>query len=851
MSELWRRVRMLVGCKRFDRDLEEEMRAHVEMQAEENRENGMDAIEARYAARRRFGNSVLLNERSREMWGWTWLERLGQDLRYACRTMRRSPGLTLAAVVSLALGIGADTAIFSVMDGLWFRPLAVRDPGSLVRVFTASERQTRGDTSYLDYLDYRQADTLAGLAASERRGPMLGVDGVTESAWSDIVSDNYFSVVGVQAALGRVFVEQPRPEDVLVISYSYWQRRFGGDPAVVGRVVQLKGRSFMVIGVAPKEFRGTELWTDMDAWIPMSAWGETQDRDSRGFTVVGRLRAGATLAQVRAELSGIASNLARAYPKTNKDCDAIVMSAFEYQFVRAGDTGLMLAVTLAMLLLIACANVANLLLARGEARRSEIAVRLAIGCGRARLVRQLMTESLLLAFLGAGAGLLLATWLIRVFPTLLPNVHLLFRLDHRVLLFTLGATVVSGLLFGLVPALRASRPDLVPALRAFAPRDGLVVAQMALSLVLLTGAGLLLRSFLYCLHLDLGFARKSALIVRLDPGLPETQARVFYDQLLERARALPGVKQAGLARRVPLWPSEDGLAREVSVPGYQFADGETTFACKFTTVGDNYFRTMGIPLVRGREFDGRDNAAGLPVAIINETMARRFWPEEDPVGTIIQVGRTSRQVVGVVKDVKVNWVLEAPMPYFYLPFGQDFSYTMSLVVETSGDPLALANPIKSEVRALARIPTPEMDTLDSLVDRSTLEKKGMAWLVGMLGVVGVLLTAAGLYGVMSYLVARRTREIGIRMALGACEWHALTLILRRALGLAAVGVAIGIAGALAASRLLSSLVVGVSPRDPATLASTCALLVAVAVAACLPPARRAARIEPMEALRYE
>ncbi len=782
---------------------------------------------------------------------WTLMESLVQDLRYALRTMRRSPGLTLAAVASLTLGIGADTAIFSVMDGMWFRPLAVRDPGSLVRVFTVTERDSRGGNSYLDYLDFREAGALAGLAASERRGPMLSVDGITESALSDIVSDNYFSVLGVQAALGRVFVDSPHQENVLVISHGFWQRRFGGAPAVVGRTVDLRGRAFTVIGVAPKEFRGTELWTDMDAWIPMSAWGETQRREIRSFTAVGRLRAGATLSQARVELSGIARNLARAYPNTNKGCDSTVMSALEYQLAMAGEAGWMLAATVAILLLIACANVANLLMARAEARRSEIAIRLAIGCGRPRLIRQLLTESFLLAFLGAAAGLLLAVWLIRILPALVPGEHLLFRLDHRVLLFTLGSTVVTGLLFGLMPALRASRSELAPALRTFAPRDGLVVAQMALSLVLLAGAGVLLRSFLYCLHLDLGFARKNALIVRLDPGLPEAQARVFYGQLLERARALPGVVQAGLVRRAPLWPSEGGMTRRVSVPGYQFADGETSFACRFTTAGDNYFRTMGVALASGREFDSRDNAAGLPVAIVNETMARRFWPGQDPVGRVIQVGRTPRQVVGVVKDVRVNWVLEAPAPYFYLPFDQDFSNTMSLVVETAGDPLALAVPIRSEIRALARIPAPEMRTLSSLIARSTSAQKSMAWLTGALGVVGVLLTAAGLFGVMSFLVTRRTREIGVRMALGARQWDVLGLILRRALGLALTGAVIGVAGALAASRWLSSLVVGVSPRDPATLTAACVMMLAIAVAASLPPARRASRVDPSAALHYE
>ena len=866
MNELWRRVRILFRRDRFDRDLAEEMQTHLEMQAEENQKNGLADDEARFAARRQFGNAMLLKETSRGIWGWGSLERLVQDVRYACRTMLRSHGLTAAAVLSIALGIGADSAIFSLMDGRWFRPLPVQDPAGLLRVFTGTRQNPEDELSYADYTDIRKASrTLAGLAASERRGPSLSVDGVTEEAWSELVSDNYFSVLGIHPMLGRFFSDASKPEQVLVISYRLWQKRFGSSPSAIGKKVELVNRPYVVIGVAPQSYRGIELWTDIDLWVPMSAWPwpeEALERRMRAFSVVGRLSPQATLAQARAEASAIAHNLAAAYPKTDKNFDVMILTALQYQLQDAGKTGLMLVLIVTLVLLIACANVANLLLARGEARRRELAIRMAIGCGRPRLVRQLLTESLVLAFLGAEAGLLLARWLITAATALLPlAAEGQFGLDHRVLAFALAATVLTGLLVGLAPALRASRANLAPALtsgtlrgrlRVFSLRHGLVVAQLALSLMLLAGSGLLIRSFMYCLRLDLGFPRtKNVLIAWMVPNLPEQQARVFYEQLLERVRARRGVRQAALARRAPLWPSEGGMAISVTVPGYQSPRGENEFSIKYTTASENYFRTIGIPLARGRDFDSRYEASGEPVVIINEAMAQRFWPGQDALGKFIVADGARREVVGVAKNAKVNWILEAPEPYLYLPFSQNFSGAMSLVVETVGNPLALADLIKSEVRTIPKTAPPEIDTLASLIRHSTSDQESTAWLISILGVLGLLLTAAGLYGVMAFVVARRTQEIGVRVALGARKADVLMLILRRALTLAAAGAAIGIAGALAMSRILAALVFGLSPRDPVTIASVSALLLAVAVLASLTPALHATKIDPLEALHYE
>jgi predicted permease len=855
IGEIWRRLLFLFHKRRFDRELEEEMRFHLEM-----KQGAMDPHEAR----RRFGNLTHLIERSRDAWGWGMIERFAQDLRFAFRTMRRTPGLTAAAALSLALGVGAASTLFSVMDGLWYRPLAVNDPDGLVYLQSRTPERRPDLVSYPDYLDIRKlSHTLSGLAASHRRGPFLGIDGVEESAMTDVVSDNYFTVLGVKAALGRVFTEPPDPQRTLVIGHNLWLRRFRGDPHVAGRQVTLGGRPFTVIGVAPAEFRGTWLWADMDLWVPMSAWGETQMRRDRSFTVVGRLRPGFTLDAARAELATIARNLAAAYPAVNKDYGAVLHSAREYQSAQAGAGGVLLAAVSAVLILLACANVANVLLARGEARRREMAVRVAIGCSRWRLVRQLLTESAALAALGAVAGLLLAAWLTRLVPLLLPPIpflHFEFRIDHRVLAFAAVASAVGLFLFGLIPASRASRPDLAPTLKndlhdsrapLFSLRETLVVGQIALALVLLSTAGLLIRSFLHCLALDLGFARENALVTWVFPGMPEPQARNFYRELSGRVRAMPGVQRVALVRRVPLWPSEGGTDIALSLPNKPREAGAPDLRVMCTVADPGYFRTLGIRLLAGRDFTERDNGAGELAAVVSETMARRFWPGENPIGKLLVAGGRPRTVVGVVADVKVSGVLRAPEPYLYLPFGQQFSGAMTLVVKTAGDPLALAEPVKGEIRALAKTPPPEVATLASVIANATFEERSLAWLVSALGAIGVLLTSAGVYGVMSFVVARRTQEIGVRVALGASRGDVLALVFRRAATLAGIGAALGLAGALALSSSLASMVFGASPRDPFTLGAVLVLVLAIAALASLNPALRATRVDPLRAIRYD
>ncbi len=798
-----------------------------------------------------------------------------QDLRYGLRMLAKTPGVTAAAALSLALGIGANSTIFSFADGCWLRPLPVKDPGSLVRVFTSTPRFPDEDLSYPDYQDVRSASkTLSDLIAVQRRGPWLTIDATKESTHSHIVSDNYFSALGVSAAVGRVFTESPggaRQEAVLVVSHNFWQRRLGGDPQAVGKMVMLNDWSFTIIGVAPRGFRGTELWTDPDLWIPMSAWdpispGELVQRNSRDYSVVGRLRPGASVDQARAEVAAIARNLAEAYHSTNKGCGGVVMSEREYELGRAGTTGLMLAGVAVLVLLIACANVTNLLLVRGESRRREIAIRQSLGSSRARLVRQLLTESVLLAAIGAALAVLLAAWLIETVPALLGARDYEFRLDPRVLGFTLVTAVLTALLFGLAPALAASKTELVSSLKGEALarpgrrwltlRNALVVGQVALSLVLLDASGLLIRSLIHAQRVDLGYERKNVLFVQVAPELPAEPARVFFDQLVERVRTLPGVKQASLARRAPLWPSEGGVSEPVVIPGYQSPSGEQRFQIKFNTVAPDFFRTLGIRLLRGRDFTERDDRAAPRVVIISETMARQFWPKQDPIGRLIRTGGTKPvdwEVVGVVRDAKMNYVLEPPEPYFYIPFGQGRPWwAMTLTLETAGDPLALAGAVKGEISALAKsIPAPTIDTLQGLMRRSLRSRQMQASLVSGLGLLGLLLASIGLYGVTSYAVSRRTHEIGIRMALGAQRIGALRLILRQGLVLALAGIVIGLPASLAATRRIEEMLYGVRPTDPVTYTAVCVGIIAVAQLASLLPARRATRVDPAVALKYE
>jgi len=794
-----------------------------------------------------------------------------RDLRFAARTLAKSRGFLAVAVFCLALGIGANSTMFSLVDAIWMRPLPVRDPAGLVYLNTSTSRGGLGPLSYAEFLDYRkQAGSFSGLLATERRGPILSGEGYTEATMSNVVSENYFTVLGVGARIGRVFTDADATAGrrIAVMSYNLWQRRFGGDPSVVGRTLRLSGW-YQVIGVAPKGFRGTELWVDSDFWIPMSSWDpsgtEQSSRDSRSQEVMGRLRAGVSMDRARGEVAAVAGRLEQSYPKYNRDCRGVLMTAGEYLNRRMHGMPYLLLGIVALVLLIACADLANLLLARAGSRAHEIAVRLAMGASRGRLVRQLMAESVLICALGTGAGLLLAYWLISLLPAVIipaanNYIHLDFRMDHRLLAFTLVTSVVTAFVFGLAPALRASRPDLIETIKGGSAaesgrrsrvhaRSALVVVQVALSMILLTGSGLLIRTFIYSMNLDLGFERRDLLVADVLSPYGGARSHAFYRQLLDRARAIPGMGETTLALRAPLSGSGGGLAREVEIAE------RTAERVKCTAIDWNYFRTLEIRLLRGRGFDAHDVADSLPVVEVNETMARRFWPNDDPVGRTIRLadepGR-ERTVVGVVADARVNSVVEEPAPYFYLPFEQTRYGQLYLIAATRTDPLRLAKPLRAEVAAVDKQASVlEVTTMKMLVRSQLYEQQVAATVVGALGAIGLLLAAMGLYGLISHWVTRRTREIGIRMALGAQPSNAVAMVLRQSLALVMTGAAIGVTGSIIAMPLLKTMIFGVSVLDPATFIAVVALMLLVAAVATFVPARRATRIEPTVALRYE
>jgi len=796
-----------------------------------------------------------------------------RDLRLAARTLAKSRGFLAVSVLCLALGISANSTMFSLVDGYWTRPLPVRDPGGLVYLSTQTSRGP-SPLSYADYVDYRRlSKSFQNLAAMERRGQILVGDGFTEETLSNVVSENYFTLFGVGPAVGRVFTDADSKSGVpvVVMSYNMWKRRFGGDPSIVGRTIQASG-SYLVIGVAEKGFRGTELSMDADFWVPMYAWDpsgqEQNDRETRGQEVVGRLRPGVSMASARAELAGIAAVLDREYPKSDRGCRAVLQTPQEYFRGRNLTARLLLAIV-GLVLLIACANLASLLLARAASRGHEIGVRLAMGAPRGRLVRQFMAESLLIGGLGTGAGLMLTAWLIRLLPTVLipPGnsfTHLDLRLDTRVLTYTLAASAATVLLFGLAPALWASRTNLIETIKGGGSSGGsrqrtlgrnvLVAAQVMLSVILLAGAGELVRTFIYGMNLDLGFQRRDLLVV--DVGSPydrRAQTHEFYRQLTERASAMPGVSDVSLALRAPLGPSGGGMKQKITrAEDPADKDGAPV---RFAAIGLNYFRTLGIRLVRGRVFDAHDAYESAPVAIVNESMARAFWPGADPIGKAIRLEnepKKERTIVGVVADTHIVRVDEPSRAYFYLPFDQTRYGWAVVIAATRSDAMALARPFRAMVTAMdRRAPVLNVTTMGLLVRSSLYEQQMSATAVGVLGVIGAFLAAVGLYGLISHAVTRRTREIGIRMALGARRTHAMAMILRQGIRLVLVGSALGLVGAYYGTQLLKGLVFGVSVHDPLVFGGVVAVILAVAVMACLMPARRATRIEPMVALREE
>ena len=805
-----------------------------------------------------------------------------QDLRFGCRLLWRSPGFATVAVLTLGLGIGANTTIFSWINSVILTPVpGATDTGRLVE-FSQTYQGSRFALSYPDYVEYRNSTTLlSGIAAREELALHVSVDGVPERAWAELVTANFFDVLGVRAAIGRTFVPEedrtPRAAPVAVISHGLWQRRFGGDPAAVNRRVDIKGHPFTIVGVTPPEFQGSMTALAYDLWVPMMmqpvvmpGGDRLSQRDNHWLSSFGRLAPTATAAQARDEIAALTQRIGadRAVYKDVGVSVALLRDSSDGAISVLRPVLMALAMVAVLVLLIACANLANLMIARGAARHREIAIRSSMGASRSRIVRQLLTESLIVAGGGAAVALVIARWtagMLILFapPTEFP-ISLNVPLDIRVFLFTGLAAIFTALFFGLVPALQASRGDYTPALKDGSQgagssrrrlRDTLVVAEVSLSLALLVAAGLCVRSIQNARQFDPGFNPQGVLLTSLDlfpSGYTPEKGRVFYRQLLDRLQALPGAESVTLARRVPLGFTGNSSS-SVTIDGYQPKPGETvSFA--YNPVGPEYLTTMQIPLVGGRDIARADERGQPYVAVISETAARRYWRDRDPIGGRFRFNGEDEwiTVVGVARDVKMRALNEQPRPFVYLPVLQYYHSSTVVHVRTSGDPSSLTASVRQAVHAIdPNLPTFAVRTLAAHVSASTFQQRMAGTLLSVFGGLAIVLAAVGLYGVLAFIVSRRTREIGVRMALGATQSSVFRLVVGHGLKLTAIGAAIGVAAAFGIAQALSSLLFGVKAYDPVTLAGSTAVLMLSATAACLIPALRATRVDPVRALKYE
>ena len=816
------------------------------------------------------------------------METLWHDLRYGFRILRKSPGFTAVAVLTLALGIGANTAVFSVVDAFAFRPLPVKNPERLVYIYT-SEKTSRGealqgDTSYPDLVDYRGSAAFSDIAGYDSRGMIVRIGEESAVLPTAVVTTNYFSLLGVSAFRGRVFTEgefssSDAPAEV-VVSYRMWQRYLAGDAQAVGQTMLLNNRQYVVIGVLPKKFHSTDPTYAPEVFIPAEVWGrqEMVSRENARFRLVGRLHDSVDIVQARAQMDTVAQQLAAAYPKWRQGRVITVCSQWtcgggdRKPTARGEVTGGALIVAISLLvLLIAAANVAALMMARSESRRREVATRVAIGASRLRVTRQLLTEGVVLAVAGLLVAMLMAVWIISVLPGLLPaelRGTADFRLDLRAVAFASIVALLSVLVFGLVPALQARRVSLVSDLkeggaagtapaRAWA-RTILIVGQISLSVVLLTSAGLLVRTFINAQRQNLGFdARGKVLMMQIAPWMGKTKGRFGqeYPQLLERIEAIPGVARASFATRAPFSSYGGGARTKIYVPGMQLAPPETGVPMNFDVADGNYFQVLGTRLQRGRTFGTQDQAKSPRVAILNETAARRLWPGADPVGQHFRFGGRDGQdteVVGVVEDGKYSDIVEEIRPQIFLPFTQGSLGDIMLLVKTRVAPESVLAVVRSEIRNFdSSIAVFEILTLDQHMRIALFAQRVMAQLVLALALLGLALAVVGLYGVLAYYVNQRRHEMGIRIAVGAQPSALFRMIVKRGMLLAAIGVGAGTVGAIAATRLLQGMLYGVSPTDPLTLVAVVVVLAVVALLASLVPARRAMKVDPMTALRYE
>ena len=870
--------------QRLEKDLDEELRSHLEMAVEANLGKGMNAEEARREALRSFGGVEQTKELYRDQRGLPIIETTLQDLRFGSRVLRRDPGFSILAMLCLTLGIGANAAVFSWVEGILFRPYPLVTHQERLLALTGTARGETGHTSlsWPDFLDLRRSCTLFdSFFVSKITGTTLSIGDRAERTIGSIVSDNYFDAVGVRPILGRGF--EPGEDSgrnahpAAVISYQLWKGHFNSDPQIIGKTQRLNGVVHTIVGVAPQGFYGTFVGWGMQFWVPTSmeevfesGGYKLEDRDARWIEAFARLKPGVTLEQAQAEISSVAKRLETDYPATNRGRSVKLWALWQTPFNNAGTLLPTLEIMLAVVvfvLLIACANVGNLLLVRSFARRHEMTVRLAIGAGRGRIVKQLFTEALILSAFGAAGGLLVAHWcrhaLILLFPARAGvAMHLSGEIDWRVLLLSAGICLFATILLGLVPAMQTSKIDLAGALKADSAgvvgsrgtawvRSGLVIVQVSLSFVLLVGAGLLIQSLQKIRTSDPGFSTHEVLFTAVDlvsAGYDAQRAQNFQDQLLDRVKALPGVESAVFARMTPLSYGSFS-STPISVDGFEVRPEERP-TVEYNEVGPDYFATMGIPLVSGREFTRADDERRALVAIVNETMAAKYWRGQNPIGQRLQVKDRWIQIVGVAKDSKYRSVREAARPFFYVSRRQNFSVGGALFIRTPLSPETVAVALAREVHALDASLSPyELITLQEQLDRSTSPQLVAVTLVGVLGALALLLAVIGLYGVMAYAVSQSTRELGLRMALGAGAANLVRLVLLRGLALMAGGVLLGAAVAVASTRLMGNLLYRVSPRDPRAFGAAFAVMTIATLAACFIPAWRATRTDPAEALR--
>jgi len=893
LRRFFARLANLATRRAQDDRLREEIEGHIALQTAENLRAGLSPVEARRQAMLKFGGVEAMKQDYRAKRGLPFVENFVQDVRFALRSLRRTPGLTAFVVITLALGIGMTSATFSMVDALIFRPYPVPHPSGVVTLVSTTHDSPFDDFSYREYLDIRDKtksyDGVIANADMEAVGFSAEPGTTPRIKGGMMVSGNYFHALGVEPRLGRGFREDedqvPGRNPVVVLGPDFWRHEFASDPSVLGKTILLNGTKFTVIGVAPDTFPGMLTFGYPDLYVPLAMApvfttnlqkNFFEDRDDRELSVKARLKPGTTLEQARNELAVLAKNFEREYPNSNRSRGAAVYTQFQARTIEDQNWkfGVVFVILALAVLLVACTNVAGLLLSRARARAREIAVRLALGAGRFRLIRLLLTESIVLATLGGLAGIAIGYGVVEwfhskqsiVFATELP-MAIPFHMDKRVLLACLALSALSALLCGLAPALQSTRVDLVNALKSadvevpgrkrLWGRNMLVVAQVSMSLMLLTASFLMARGFQRALMEDTGFTKDHLLMTRFDPRLIQynaAQTQQFYKLLAERMRETPGVQSEALTQNIPLGVDDfDGVA---FVPdGFQMPPDRANFNSAIDTIDEGYFETMGIPILRGRAFLASDTADAPRVAIVNEHFAKHYWPAGDAVGKHIRLDRsagTPVEIVGVAQTIKYQ-NMESPMDFVYMPMAQHPVARMVLMLRSGGDPLQLVQPVKDVVRSL----DPNLPMLqtrpyqDFYLNQAVRGPRIAIDLVGSMGLVGLLLAVAGLYGLVAYNVSRRTREIGIRIALGAASSDVLRLVIGKGLVLVGFGTVIGLAMGFALEQLMNSMLFDSGGVDILAYIVVVPTLLVVTMLAAYVPARRALRIAPTQALRYE